>query len=689
MSKNNTLPCISVIMAVYNTEHYLKEAIESILTQTFSDFELVIVDDGSTDHCPQILQGLCQLDARIKIITQKNAGIGAATQRAISESCGQYIAIMDSDDISLPHRLSLQKEYLDQHPKIDAVGSQWRMLNTLGENAGIDTHPVDPKTIGVLMYAYFSLHHPTTMIRRNAIDKINGYSTDRTCLVPDYDLFMRLQLNGCQFANIPIVLFIWRLNPTSTTRSKATQQATSVFQVKEQGFASLLKEHPETAKSISQLIIYNFPTGTWQDHKIQQLTPEPSDSLLYKTWLSLPTTTLEEQLFRTLVLWLREPIQQSSLLSTQLHTYQKPWLASLVNAHIGKGSTLSILPFSLPASPVLEKSCLITLFIPFVNSKSDFSQRLKQAQQLQLHSDLSIELLVFSASEQGIPENLVTDNQQSPNLTIHTAPFSWEVALKSAQGQYFIYLEENHRFHIKKILPLLHSITSNKVNILYMLDIRYFTEAMDESGHPILDEAPSPIWTRRTLLGKDRLALTGFIHQRSLFNDIHIKLDECGQLVSRALARHLAIHHSFIIHQGCVNYFIPATTLNNTPLLSFQQTILDWFVDFGETQLPIVDGWGDLSDNEINKYAHALSDAWLKSNLFLFSGNESIIKLFYINKVSKPIDFPLFRHLLVHNKKMILASLWQKKKTILLFSASFICITTIFTNRFSALLNRK
>jgi len=114
MSANSIYtPAISVIMAVYNTQRYLTEAIQSILSQSFTDFELVIVDDGSTDGSPEILKNLAQQDSRIKLITQVNAGIGAATQRGITESQGEYIAIMDSDDISLPDRLKLQKQFLD------------------------------------------------------------------------------------------------------------------------------------------------------------------------------------------------------------------------------------------------------------------------------------------------------------------------------------------------------------------------------------------------------------------------------------------------------------------------------------------------------------------------------------------------------------------------------------------------
>lgn len=675
-------------MAVYNTERYLKQAIESILNQSFSDFELIIVDDGSTDHCPQILTEFCQCDSRIKVFTQKNSGIGAATQRAISESSGQYIVIMDSDDISLPHRLAYQKKYLDDHPDIDAVGSQWRMLNSQGKNVGTDTHPANSVTIEILMFAFFSLQHSTTMIRKNAIEKIGGYSTDRSCLVPDYDLFMRLQLNGSKFANLPRILFIWNLNPASTTHSTAAKQTYSVFKIQESGFSTLLQTSPTAAKSICKSVIYNFPAGTWQDHKIKLLIPGAGDSLLYKTWLSLPVTTTKEQLYRDMVLWLRNPSQHYQSLSTKLIANQSPWLASLVIAQQGHGRCLPASALDLSVLPCKEKSCSLSLFVPFINSEVDFLQRLDQAQQLLLTSGLSIELLIFSAGDKPLPVALIPDQIRQFSHLIIDSPFSWEQALISANGYYFFYLEESYRFHIEQLMPLIHSAITDKIDLLYMLDTRYFSEALDESGQPILDDSPSPKWTRATLLGKDRLTLSGFLHQRSLLKNLEVNLGECGALSSRVLGKHLAMRHSFSIHQRVIDYLIPAISLEQTPEPVFQRTILDWFLDFGMTQLPSENNWSYLSKSESEKYAHALSDAWIKKTLFLFPGNESTIKQFFLDKIANPLHFPLFRYLLLHNKKSILSSLWYKRQTKQFISASIYCTISIIVNRLSSLFSK-
>ena len=120
---------ISVIMPVYNTkEEYLREAIESILNQTFSDFEFIIINDGSTNNVEDII--LSYKDERIVYIKQENQGIVAALNNAWDKTCGEYIARMDSDDISMPDRFEKQIKFLEAKPEYSLVGGQVRVLGT-------------------------------------------------------------------------------------------------------------------------------------------------------------------------------------------------------------------------------------------------------------------------------------------------------------------------------------------------------------------------------------------------------------------------------------------------------------------------------------------------------------------------------------------------------------------------------
>ena len=677
-------PAISVIMAVYNTQCYLENAIASILSQDFHSFELIIVDDGSSDDSPLIIKKFLGLDSRIKLITQKNAGIGAATQRAITASRGQYIAIMDSDDISLPQRLSLQKDFLDQHSDIDAVGSQWQMITPDGKKAGIDTHPTSPETIQLLMYSYFSLHHPTTMIRRSAIEKVGGYNTARSCIVPDYDLFMRLQLSGSRFANLPFVLFQWRLNPDSTTRSKAAVQAASVFSIRDDGFSSYLRANPANAKRTARSIIYNFPTGSWQDHRMTLLLPKQRESLLFNTWHSQPADTLQEQLYRTMVLWLEEPMEHYQSLS-ELLSAQGMLEFSVLLDHKFTQSDRQISPVLLP--PVKESPSTtfkLSLFIPFFNDLEDFSQRLQLASDVEAKADFTVELIIFSADKHVFNDAVLSSCRlKTSTITVYTSPYSWKQAIESAGGHYFCYLEQNFRFNIPAFMLLVQLARTSLPDQLYLFDEHYYSEAMDADGKPLRDDLPNIKWSRETLLGRDRLSLSGFIHKRSLLKEYPALLHECGSIASHVLARQLVLH-DFEIHFQALDYFIPAINLKASPLGYFYKNMVNWFFDYGNGQLPDPSCWQRLNKTQLKQIALSLSLSWANKKLILHPGNRSIIKQFYLKHVKNPMCYPLFRHLLIHNKREILSALWCQGAYVNSAIATLHCVYSMFRRRLSS-----
>ena len=128
-------PKVSVVMAVYNGEQYLQEAIESILSQTFSDFEFIIVDDASTDCTPEIVQNYAKYDKRIRLMRNKrNLGLTKSLNRGLNVSQGIYIARQDADDLSLPKRLELQVHFLDDHIEIGALGAGVEIVDEKGSS---------------------------------------------------------------------------------------------------------------------------------------------------------------------------------------------------------------------------------------------------------------------------------------------------------------------------------------------------------------------------------------------------------------------------------------------------------------------------------------------------------------------------------------------------------------------------
>src|SRR3569623_1221115 len=153
------VPGVSVLMAAYNSAAYIGEAIESVINQTIDDFELIVVDDGSTDHSPGNIARYVEQDVRVIVHRQENEGIGGATKQALRLARARYVAILDSDVTMEPARLAIQADYLDAHPDITAVGSQWLAMNARGDIVGIDRQPPDPVLLIVLLYVYFALHH--------------------------------------------------------------------------------------------------------------------------------------------------------------------------------------------------------------------------------------------------------------------------------------------------------------------------------------------------------------------------------------------------------------------------------------------------------------------------------------------------------------------------------------------------
>ncbi len=656
-------PAVSVNIAIFNTRPFLAESINSILAQSFQDFELIIVDDGSTDGSLKVLREFAEQDARIKLFEQSNQGVAIARNLALRHSKGRYIAVMDSDDIALPDRLQIQKDYLDTHPDIDAIGSQWLMLDKDGNRIGIDYHATDPLTINALMYNHYALHHPTTMIRRNAMEAIGGYNEEHGRLCVDYDLFMRMQCNGSLFANLPKVLFAWRLIPSSITHSKAHRQTEYVIQTRDEGFAELLKRDPSQAHAIARQLMRAYPTGTWLDDKIKRLFPDREESLLYRTWLELPAESTAEQFDRALVFWLRYPEQHGELLQHELIEHNMPWLASLTGAYHAKVKVLPLPQLQLPQVTSIPTIAL-SLFIPFADDIEDFLQRIEQAIALKSQVESSMELILFSAGKNPLNRELIAHYLEQPNCVFIGELNAWENALYLAKGLYFAYLEENFRFETDPFITVLCKTQNESRSIVYMTDDRYFREAVDETGNPLLDNSHAPKWNQSTLLGKHRVNLSGFIHNRMLLNGLNGNLKETGAVAAHMMAKHLIINHPISMETGAVKHLVPGINLNIQPIDTFRIKILNWYYDFGMTALPSSDSWPNLSKARINQLAGNLSEAWLNHRMVIHRGNSKDLKRFYLDHTVFPLRWALFRHLQLQNKLSSLSYFWHKRAII-------------------------
>ncbi|MBX9599203.1 MAG: glycosyltransferase [Burkholderiales bacterium] len=216
-----TIPMISVVMPVYNAEKYIVEAVDSILNQTYSDFEFIIIDDCSTDGSYEILQSYAAKDNRIRLFKNNvNNKLPKTLNFGISQAKGKYIARMDADDISLPERFSKQIEFMESHPEIGVCGSWLREFqnNDVNDIIRVSTdHVSNSEQLRILvLFAGCYIAHPTTLVRQSIL-KMHNYDINLSGDAEDYDLWSRLVNLGYNFANIPEVLLYYRKSDKQTS----------------------------------------------------------------------------------------------------------------------------------------------------------------------------------------------------------------------------------------------------------------------------------------------------------------------------------------------------------------------------------------------------------------------------------------------------------------------------------------
>lgn len=209
-------PLVSVMMPTYNGASYLREAIDSVLKQTYQNWELIIVDDGSTDETPDILHEYSRLDARIKPYRIAHGGRGIARNKCLKEASGKYIAVCDSDDVSLPNRFKLHVDFLELHPDIGVVSAQPLFFHGKNPPTRSVTYPESPDDIkSQFDNGKMGICHSASMFRRELIDKVGDYS-DECLRAQDLEFFLRVN-EVSRFASLPDTLLLYRNNPANTT----------------------------------------------------------------------------------------------------------------------------------------------------------------------------------------------------------------------------------------------------------------------------------------------------------------------------------------------------------------------------------------------------------------------------------------------------------------------------------------
>jgi len=210
------MPKVSVMMPAYNVENYIKEAIESILNQTFQDYELIIIDDGSTDSTYQVMEYYAQKSNKIRIFkNEKNEGLVYTRNRLLELANGEYLAALDSDDISLLDRLEKQVNFLDKNPEIDLLGGGLEFFREGSDEKSYLLFLTDPEQIECKLL-FHNMFTQTAIIYRN---KVKNLKYHNHALAEDYDLWVRISWQG-KVTNLADVLALCRLHSESISAKR-------------------------------------------------------------------------------------------------------------------------------------------------------------------------------------------------------------------------------------------------------------------------------------------------------------------------------------------------------------------------------------------------------------------------------------------------------------------------------------
>lgn len=244
---------ISVILPAYNAELFIRQAIESVLLQSYKNFELIVVNDGSTDGTRDIVSSFS--DSRIKLLdNDRNKGIVYSLNRGVREASGEYIARMDSDDISLPERFERQMEYLEEN-KLDLIGCMTKRIDMDG-NCIIPTanRSYPPDTIKKCLKYDCCIAHPTWLARKRVFQDLGGYRDMRAC--EDYDFLLRTVKSGFKVGICDSVQLLYRENVTGISSSNLFRQRLS---------AQYLRDNFNSIEHITPASIEDYMKKTFTD----------------------------------------------------------------------------------------------------------------------------------------------------------------------------------------------------------------------------------------------------------------------------------------------------------------------------------------------------------------------------------------------------------------------------------------
>lgn len=243
-------PLVSVVMVIRNVDRFLAESIESILGQTFRDFESIIVDFGSTDKSKAIAASYAVQDSRVKLHEIPNCELAEARNAGCYRAQGRYIALMDADDISVPDRFRWQVDFMENHPEVGFVGGATRWIDSTGKPLRIDSLPTEDHEIRAALVTCCPFCQPTVLMRRDAFARTGGYRAV-FAQAEDYDLWLRIA-DHYHCANLEKVVLHYRIHPNQLSLRRRTQQTLCVLAA-QVAASSRRNGRPDPMESVNEI----------------------------------------------------------------------------------------------------------------------------------------------------------------------------------------------------------------------------------------------------------------------------------------------------------------------------------------------------------------------------------------------------------------------------------------------------
>jgi hypothetical protein len=278
-------------MVVCNVDRFLAESIESILAQTFNDFEFIVVDYGSTDTTKDIVARYAHKDSRVRMHEIPHCGLGQARNAACLLARGRYIALMDADDVSLPERLQLEVAFMEEHPRVGLLGAAVQWIDATGRELLICSFPSDDQLLKEALAVRCSFWQPTVLLRKEAFVLTGGYR-DAFAPAEDYDLWLRVT-EHFDCANLEDIVLKYRIHPYQVSMRKRKQQTLGILGAKRSAAMRAMGQE-DTFRAVDRITPELLTQlGVTESAQEQELMTDARRWIRHMTWAGEVSAALE------------------------------------------------------------------------------------------------------------------------------------------------------------------------------------------------------------------------------------------------------------------------------------------------------------------------------------------------------------------------------------------------------------